>query len=221
MFERAVTVDMIFADIDQDTDGRIERRREIDLVGRHLDHMHAPLARRLQRQDRGADIAAHLGVVPCHPHQMRDQCGGGGLAVGAGDRDERRVRRVTLSLATEQLYVADHLDASSACHQHAPMRRGMGQRRARRQYQRGKARPVHGAQIGGDEAGFRGVSEPVGAVVACDHFGAARPQRMTACKAGAAEAEHRNHLARKGSDGDQDITAASASRGRRAPASPR
>ena len=149
-----MTVDMVFADIDEDADGRIERRREVDLVGRHLDHMHAPLARRLQRQDRVADIAAHLGVVTGKAHQMRDQRRGGGFAVGAGDRDERRVRRMTLPFAAEQFDVADHLDTGLARHQHAPMRRGMGKRRARRQDQRGKARPVHGAQVGGDKAGF-------------------------------------------------------------------
>ena len=61
--ERAVAVEMILADVDQDADRRIERRREVDLIGRHLDHMHAAAAGRLQRQDRGADIAAELGLV--------------------------------------------------------------------------------------------------------------------------------------------------------------
>ena len=61
--ERAVAVEMVLADIDQDADRRIERRREVDLIGRHLDDMHAAAAGRLQRQDRGADIAADLGVV--------------------------------------------------------------------------------------------------------------------------------------------------------------
>src|SRR6202022_2340823 len=32
MFERAVAVDMIFANIEQDADGRIERRAQIDLI---------------------------------------------------------------------------------------------------------------------------------------------------------------------------------------------
>ena len=135
MLQRAVAIDMVFADIKQNADGRIERGREVDLVGRHLDDMHAPHPRRLQREDRGADIAAHLGVVACDLHQMRDQRGRGGLAVGAGDGDERRVRRVTPSLAAEQFDVADHLNAGLACHQHRPMRRRMGERRAGRQDQ--------------------------------------------------------------------------------------
>ena len=38
MFQRTVTVDMVLTDIEQDADGGIERGRQIDLVGRHLDH---------------------------------------------------------------------------------------------------------------------------------------------------------------------------------------
>ena len=151
MIERAVAVDMVLADIDEDADGRIERGREIDLIGRHLDHMHAAHARRLQRQDRGADIAAHLGVVARDLHQMRDQRGRGRLAVGAGDRHERRIRRKALALTAEQLDIADHLDAGLARHQHAPVRRRMGQRRAGGEDQRGEILPRDFAQVGGDE----------------------------------------------------------------------
>ena len=114
MFERAVAIDMVFADIEQDADRRIETRGEIDLIRRHLDDVDPSHARRLQRQDRGADIAAHLRVVTGDPHQMRDQRGGGRFAVGAGDGDERRIRRITASFAAEQLDIADHLDAGLA-----------------------------------------------------------------------------------------------------------
>ncbi len=223
VLQRAVAIDMVFADIEQDADGRIERGRQIDLVGRHLDHVDAPHARRLQRQDRGADVAAHLGVVAGDPHQMRDQRRGGRFAVGAGDGDERRVRRMTAPLAAEQFDVADHLDAGLSRRQHGPVRRRMGQRHAGRQHQRREIRPRHRAQIGGDEAGLRRLGDVVGAVVARDHFGAARLQRVAARKAGAAEAEHRDRLAREGGDGDHSaqLTAASAWRGRPAPASPR
>jgi hypothetical protein len=108
MREGAVTVDVVLAYIEQDTDGGIERGREVDLVGRHLDDVDAARARRFQRQDRGADIAAHLGVVAGDLCEMRNQRGRGRLAVGAGDRDERRVGRVTATLAAEQLDIADH-----------------------------------------------------------------------------------------------------------------
>ena len=127
-------------------------------------------ARRLQRQDRGADIAAHLGVVASEPGQMRDQRRCGGLAVGAGDGDERRVRRVAATLAAEQFDVADHLDAGLARHQHAPVRRRMRQRRAGGENQRGEIRPGDGAQIGGDEAGLRGLGDVVRIVVGGDDF---------------------------------------------------
>src|ERR1700728_2337606 len=85
------------------------------------------------------------------------------------------------------------------------MRRGMGERRSRRQDQRGKARPVHRAQVGGDKAGFCSLRQPLRAVIACDHFGATGLERMTARQPRAAEAEHRDRLARKGSDGDQVV----------------
>ena len=58
----AVTIEVIFAEIDQNADRRIERGREIDLIGRAFDDVDAPGSRRLQRQNRGADIAAELGV---------------------------------------------------------------------------------------------------------------------------------------------------------------
>ena len=226
--------------------------REIDLVRRHLDDMDPPHARRLQRQDRGADIAAHLGVVTGDPHQMRDQRGGGRFAVGAGDGDERRIRRMTAPFAAEQLDIADHLDAGLARRKHRPVRRGMGQRRAGRQHQRREIRPRYLAQIRGDEARLGRFGQFFGAVVAGDHLGAARPQGVAARQPRAAEAEHRDRLAREGSDGDHDlpvipdvqrtrnlefriaasqprndegmarhVTAASAWRGRPAPASPR
>ena len=155
VLERAVAVEVVLADVEQDADGRIERGREIDLVGRHLDHVDAARARRLQRQDRGADIAAHLRVVAGDLQQMRDQRGGGRFAVGAGDGDERRVRRVTPALAAEQFDVADHLDAGlrapSAPSSAAPD--GSAARRASASAPRNS--PRHRAQIGGDETGLR------------------------------------------------------------------
>ena len=203
MFQRAVAIDMVFADIEQDADRGIERRREVDLVRRHLDHMDAAHARRLQRQDRGADIAAHLGVVAGDPHQMRDQRRGGRFAVGAGDRDERRVRRVAAAFAAKQFDIADHLDAGLPRRQHGPVRRRMGQRRAGRQHQRGEIRPRYRAQIGGDEAGLR-------CLASCRRRRRRRslprrpPSGHGSSQARAAEAEHRNRLARKGGDGDHE-----------------
>ncbi len=216
-----MAIDMVFADVEQDADRRIERRRKVDLVGRHLDDVHPPHARRLQRQNRGADVAAHLAIVAGDPHQMRDQRRGGGFAVGAGDGDERRIGGMTPPFPTKQLDIADHLDAGLLRRQHGPVRRRMGERRARRQHQRCEIRPRYLAQIRGDESGLRGFGDVVGVVVAGDHFGPARFQGVAARQSRAAEAEHRNRLAREGGDGDQAITAVSAWRGRPAPASPK
>src|SRR5439155_7106514 len=101
------------------------------------------------------------------------------------------------------------------------VRTGVGERRARRQHQSCEIRPRYLSQIRGDKTRLRGLGEFFGAVVAGDHFRAARPQGVTARKPRAAEAEYRNRFAREGGDGDQRITAASAWKGRPVPASPR
>ena len=173
--ERAVPVDVIFGDVEQDADRWIERRRQIDLVRRHLDHMHAARARRLEREDRGADVAAHLHVVAGFAHQVRDQRGGGRLAVGAGDRHERRVRRSARALAAEQFDVADHRNAGPLRGEHGPVRRRMRQRHAGRQHQRSEVGPRDFAQIGGGEAGLRRLGEALGIVVAGDDVRRRRP----------------------------------------------
>src|SRR5205814_8318309 len=98
VLDRAVPVEMIGADIEQDADRRIERRREVDLVGRALDYVRMPAARRLEREDRGADIAAALGLMAGARQDVGEECRGGGLAVGAGDRNERGVRRAGAAL---------------------------------------------------------------------------------------------------------------------------
>ncbi len=61
--QRPVTIEMILRDVEQNSDRGVERGREIDLVGRAFDHVHAPCSRRLERKDGGADIAADLDIV--------------------------------------------------------------------------------------------------------------------------------------------------------------
>ena len=80
--------------------------------------------------------------------EMRGERRGGRLAVGAGDGDERRVRRMAPPLAAEQLDVADHLDGGRAREPHRPVRRRMRERHAGREHQRGNGRPVGVAQVG-------------------------------------------------------------------------
>src|SRR3954469_24211333 len=101
---------MIRRQIDQCADRRVERRRQIDLIGRALDNVYAIGVRRLERKDCGTDIAAELRIAPGRSQNVRGERGGRRLAVGAGDGDEWRCRSMKLSFAAEQLDVADDLD---------------------------------------------------------------------------------------------------------------
>jgi len=116
--ERAMAIEMVLGDVDQNADRGIERGCEVDLVGRALDHVHAVRTRWLERKDRGPDIATHLCVVAGGGDEMRGERRGGRFAVGAGDRDERRIRRVRAPFAAEQLDIADHLDRSRTGQRH-------------------------------------------------------------------------------------------------------
>ena len=102
---------MIFAEIDQDADRRIERRRKIDLVGRALDHV-GRAAIRGGSSDRIAVpmLPPICTSWPARCNRWRDQRRRRRLAVGAGDGDERRVGRVAPALAAKQLDVADDFD---------------------------------------------------------------------------------------------------------------
>ena len=116
-------------------------------------------------------------VVAGRAQEMGDQRGRGRLAVGAGDGDERRARRVRRALAAEQLDVADHLDAGCARQPHRPVRRRMRQRHAGRQHQRGDPRPVDVPQIGVAKARAPSASrDPLGVVVAGDRPRRRRPR---------------------------------------------
>ena len=218
----AVAIEMIFAEVDQDADRGIERGSEIDLVGRALDDVNAARARRLERQDRGADIAAELRVEAGRRREMRDQRRGGRFAVGAGDGDERRVGREAAALAAEQLDIADHLDGGFLRKPDHPMRRRMGERNAGRQHQRRDPRPVGVAQIGGGNAGGIGLRHALRIVVVADDVGAAGKERTRAHQPRAAQPEHGDLFAGEGRDRDHDeATSASGSRARPAPARPR
>ena len=89
----AVAVEMVRRQIEQDAGGRIDRGREVDLVGRALDHVEALGRRRVERHDGAADIAAHLRVAAGRLEDVGGERGRRRFAVGAGDGDERRGRR--------------------------------------------------------------------------------------------------------------------------------
>ena len=139
---------------------------------------------------------------PAALQQMRGERGGGRFAVGAGDGDERRLRRVGAALTAEQLDVADHLDRGGARQPHRPMRRRMGQRHPGGEHQRGDPRPVDLPQVGGGNAGGGRLGDGVGAVVPADHVGAAGQERARAREPGAAEAEHGDLPAGETGDGN-------------------
>ena len=202
ILQRAVAVEMVFGDVEQDADRGIEARREIDLERRALDHMHAPLRRRLQREDRGADIAAELHVVVRRAEQMRHQRRRRGLAVGSGDRHERRIGRGLAPLAAEQLDVADHLHRRVARQAHGPVRRRMGERHAGREHQRGNPAPVDVAQIRDRNAGRPRLLDARLGVVERHDIRAAGEQRARARDPRGAEAEQRDLLAGECRDRD-------------------
>ena len=204
MLHRAVAIEMIFAEIDQDADRRIERGREIDLIGRALDDVNAARRWRRKRQDRGADIAANLRVHAGRCRKMRNQRRRRRLAVGAGDGDERRVGRDAAALAAEQFDVADHLDAGFLRELDGPMRRRMGERNAGRQHQRRELRPISAAQIGGRDAGGVGLRHALRIVVVGDDIGAAGHERAGARQPRAAQPEHGDLFAGKGRDRNHD-----------------
>ena len=83
-----------------------------------------------------------------------------------------------------------------------PVRRGMGERHAGREHQRGDARPVDLAQVGGRDAGAGRLDDGVRAVVPADDVGAAREQRARARQPRPAEAENGDLPSGESSNGD-------------------
>ena len=203
------------------TDG-IERGREIDLVGRALDHVRAAGARRLQRQDRRCRY--------CRRAARRSRRWRSTWAISAVVVDLPLVPVMATNgacgalrapLAAEQLDVADHLDGGVAREPDRPVRRRMGERHAGREHQRGDLRPVDAAQVGGRNAGrARPCATFVGVVVAGDDLGAAGQQRAARWRAPTRRARTPRPCGRRrsvtGIIATRPVTAASASRVRRA-----
>ncbi len=108
-------VEMVGRDIEQNADGRIERRRKIDLEGRTLDDMDAVRDPAASSARMGVPILPPTSTSkPKLAEKMRDERGRRRFAIGAGDRDEGRAGRDLAALAAEELDVADDLDARLA-----------------------------------------------------------------------------------------------------------
>ena len=148
VLERAVAIEMIGRDVQQHANRRRQRRRQVDLERRHLDDVNAVRCGRRERQDGSADVAAHLHVAAGGAQNMCDERRGGGLAVGAGDGDDRARGAACGALAKEQLDVADDLDAGRLRLAHRP-NVARDASAARRGPERGPrtGRPVGGCQI--------------------------------------------------------------------------
>jgi len=89
VFQRAMPIQVVLAHVEENANGRIERGREINLVGRRFDHMGAPAARRRERENGGTNIAAHFRLASGVAQHMRKERSRGGLPVRAGDRHKR------------------------------------------------------------------------------------------------------------------------------------
>ena len=198
----AMAVEMILADVEQHADRGLERRRQIDLIGGDFQHVSAAGGEGRQRQGGHADIAAHLHVAAGRGQQMRGERGGGRLAVGAGDGDQRAILAVGGALAAEQFDVADDVDLGLVRQPHAPMRLRVGERHAGRQYQRRDPGPVDVVQVLGLQPGALRVGEALCVVVEHHHLGAALDQRAGRDEAGFAEAEDGDLFAGEGGGGD-------------------
>src|SRR3954453_1565803 len=139
--------------------------------------MHALRRRRRERENRRADIAAELHIMPESAKEMCDQRRCRRLAVGAGNRNARGRWGSFRACAAEELDVADDLDLGLASAFYAPVRLGMGQRNAWRQDQRTEIVPVGKLEFAYRQA-FRprGVAGLLVIVVSRD-IGAPRQQR--------------------------------------------
>ena len=216
----AVAVQMVRRHIGQDRHIRREARRQVQLIGRHLDHIDRIRRRLRQGQHPDADIAADVDAEARLLQHPTDQGRGRRLAVGAGDGDHARplTLRQGGQRPREQLHIADDRHARLMSALDAPVRLGMGQRRARRQHQGGEPRPVGAGQILDREAFRLGLHPTRDAVVPQHGDGPARLQRARRRDPRPPQAEDRNATPLEAGNGDHRINAASAWPDRAAPA---
>ena len=172
-----MAVDMVRRDVEQNRGVRVEAWRQVELEAGKLDHIIAAVRERRQVEHRLADIAAkHRVFANGGEDVMRERCRGG-FAVRAGDGDHfgRRARR--FALADENLGVADDLNAVLAGELHRPMRLGMGERHAGRQYQRINRAPIRLVQIAKRQSSSPRRLAPALAIVPGQNLRPARQQR--------------------------------------------
>ena len=162
--------------------------------------MDAPGGGRRQIEDRHADVAAHRDFAPGLLEHMGDQRRGRRFAIGAGDRDKRRVRRSDAALADKELDVADDRNPRLVRKIDGPMRLRMGQRHAGREHKHPEAAPIGLSEIDQRDARGFGALPSRRAVVPGGHFGAAGDKRPRRRQPRAAKAEESDALSAQGLD---------------------
>ena len=109
---------MIIGDVEDRGRRRIQRLRGLQLKTGKLQHPYlrqgiGVLRFHQGRQGRGGNVAGDADGLARGAQQMPRQCGGGGLAIGAGDRQHRHGTKATQRLG-EQLDLADDRNAGGA-----------------------------------------------------------------------------------------------------------
>ena len=203
-FHTAMAVQVVGADVEQYGDIEGDGVHQLELVGRQLQHVGAVAPEGLQRQRRGAEVAADRHRAAGAPENVADQRHGGRFAVGAGHPD---VACIALG-AGEQLDVRDDLGPGRARALDHGMRLGMGVRDPRREHQRAEACPVAAMEINERHAVGGGRPAALLVVVPRPHLGAARRQRLGCAHAGFAKAHDGDGMAREEGHGDHSFTSA-------------
>ena len=114
------------------------------------------------------------------------------LAIGAGDRDERRAAREFVAFPAEEFDVANHLHVQRLGALDGPMRDGMRQWRAGRQNQRVEPAPVGAVQILDMDFLGDGLGAARLAIVPGGDIGAAGDKRLRGGEPGAAKTKERH-----------------------------
>ena len=146
VLHRSVTVDMVGRDVGQNRHVGHETRREIDLIGRNLQHIDRAGRWRLRKSSTGLPILPPISAAK--PQDARIWPISAVVVdlplvpVTAMTGARPGLRAIGPDLAREQFDVADDLDAGGARARHHVMRRGMRQRHAGAEHQRLQFRPT-------------------------------------------------------------------------------
>ena len=167
LVEIDVAIEMIIGDVEDRGRRRIQGLRGLQLKTGKLQHPDprqgiGVLRIHKGRQGRRGNIAGDADGLARGAQQMPRQCGGGGLAIGAGDRQHRHGTKATQRLG-EQLDLADHRNAGGARvnHHHQTTRQ------SRRKNQQIDAVEQHLVELAGSKVGTGGTATQLGQIGRC------------------------------------------------------